>query len=241
MALYRYQKKDANSGPHPGYKLSISQTLPLVLVLGGVVIMGYLLIFYASWMVAFLEGGSSPLPNPLISATNSWQSLKENLGSKVLGSQAANKLIYRQFVITIPALKVEGAVVTTNVNSSKKEAYLPILEESLAHYKGTSLPGQEGDVFIYGHSVLPQFFNKNDYLTIFSTLHKLRDGDLVEVEYGKDKFVYRVNGKRVVDPDQIEAVNRTGLGRKTMTLMTCSPPGTVLKRLLVSAELVETE
>jgi LPXTG-site transpeptidase (sortase) family protein len=196
----------------------------------GVAVFGYLFVFYSSWLLTPNEPNLDPL---LRAGTDLGLPKKDS----VLSTQTEK--VYPTFSLSIPSLKIDQAKVTTNVASSKKEVYFPILEQSIAHYKGTSLPGQEGDVFLYGHSVLPQFFNTDDYMTIFSTLHKIKNEDQVIIEYGTREYRYQVYKKEVVDPDSIEVLDKSGVGDKTLTLMTCSPPGTYLKRLVVTAHIVE--
>lgn len=234
MPLYRYQKKFPQTKFKPPVRPTVTKKRAILaysLVFSGLLVLGYLTIFYSNW---FLSNSYQGFDNPLLGAKTDWLN---NGFSSILGEKT-NSLVYQQFYLTIPALKINRALVTTNVTSDKQASYLPILNKAIAHYKGTSLPGQDGNSFLYGHSVLPQFFNSKDYLTIFSTLHQLQIGDLIIVEYGTDQFQYQVYAKNIVEPSEIEVVNTSKEGEKTLTLMTCTPPGTTLKRLLVSAKLV---
>jgi len=70
------------------------------------------------------------------------------------------------FFLSIPQLGIEGARV-------KKDTLEADPREFLGHFLGSALPGQEGVVFIYGHSTFPLLFDPEDYLTIFSTIHSL--------------------------------------------------------------------
>jgi LPXTG-site transpeptidase (sortase) family protein len=237
---YRYQKKYPIQRTDWGawarsFRFPKKGAASFSLIFSGFLILGYLSFYYSDYLLAT---GNEPASSPLVKAKNTWVSWAEN-GSQVLGLKKENQLVYRYFQISVPSLKIQNAQVTTNVLSSKKEAYMPVLEESIAHYKGTSLPGQEGNSFLYGHSVLPQFFNRDDYMTIFSTLHKIKDGDEVLVDYGDKQYKYLVYSKEIVDPETLDVIDRSGQGDKTLTLMTCSPPGTYLKRLLVTAKIVE--
>lgn len=145
---------------------------------------------------------------------------------KVLGSDTT---IPEYFYMTVPKLKIEKALVETNAKT---------LDPSLAlgHYKGSALPGKVGNTFIYGHSVLPWFFNPKNYKTIFSTLDKLSTGDLIHIWYKTEKLTYVVETKELLHPDAVKPlaeVKPDFLNESTVTLMTCAPPGTKLKRLLV--------
>jgi LPXTG-site transpeptidase (sortase) family protein len=139
------------------------------------------------------------------------------------------------FTLSIPELKISDAIVQTNsINLSP--------ETSLGHYKGSALPGQIGNAFIYGHSVLPWFFNPNNYRTIFSTLDNLKDGDEFVINFNNKEFKYKVESKTILDPDKVNPLAEFKpkyLNESTVTLMTCYPAGTRAKRLLVNAVLVD--
>ena len=139
------------------------------------------------------------------------------------------------FYLTVPKLGIKDAIVETNsVNLSP--------ESSLGHYKGSALPGQIGNAFVYGHSVLPWFFNPNNYKTIFSTLENLQNGDEFELTYNNKTLRYKVEGKLILDPDKVNPLAEFKpkyLNESTITLMTCHPAGTRAKRLLVNAVLMD--
>lgn len=145
----------------------------------------------------------------------------------------ADSNIPKYFTISIPKLGIKEAVVETNSTNLSPE-------ESLGHYKGTSLPGQTGNVFIYGHSVLPWFFNPKNYRTIFSTLDDLNAGDEFVVNYNNKELKYKVESKNALLPGEVNPLAEYKpryLNESTVTLMTCYPAGTKAKRLLVYAVL----
>lgn len=111
------------------------------------------------------------------------------------------------------------------------------LKESLIHYPGTALPGDLGNAVIFGHSVLPQFFNPKNYLTIFSTLHTLDVGDEITVQSGPATYTYQIRDMYVTTPDDLTPLAQA-YGNRTLTLITCTPPGTYLKRLIIKATLL---
>jgi sortase A len=65
-------------------------------------------------------------------------------------------------------------------------------------------------------------------------LGKLEKGDEVNIFYKGQRFVYKVIDKKIVDPEQVEYLTRK-TNKEFLTLQTCWPPGTTLKRLLVFA------
>ena len=139
------------------------------------------------------------------------------------------------FYITIPKLKIKDALVETNADSLDPT-------HALGHYPGTSLPGENGNSFVFGHSVLPWFFNPSNYKTIFSTLNKLDKNDKFYINFNNTKYTYIVESKEVLSPKDVKPlaeIKPKYLNDSTMVLMTCSPAGTKLKRLLVNAVLID--
>jgi sortase A len=131
------------------------------------------------------------------------------------------------YLISIPKLKIKDAVVTIGSMDLKK---------SLIQYPQTALPGQLGNAVIFGHSVLPQFFNPKSYLTIFSTLYKLKQGDEIVIDYDSVKYRYVIDEMFEVKPTDLSVLEQR-FDQKNLTLITCSPPGTYLRRLIIKASL----
>jgi len=133
------------------------------------------------------------------------------------------------FYITIPKLKIENAKVKTEFDGASPDDFI-------GHYKGSPLPGSSGDSFIYGHSVLPWFFNPKNYKTIFSTLGNLETGDKVFINYNGKELTYKIVEKVTLVPKEVKPLSNWRaeyLNESTVTLMTCWPAGTKTKRLLV--------
>ncbi len=109
------------------------------------------------------------------------------------------------------------------------------LDQGVVVYPGSALPGQNGEVFLTGHSsVFP--WNKTPYGQIFTLLDKLEAGDTVSLVYGNRQYDYRITGKEILPPNQVKI---TGNTEPRLTLFTCWPIGTALKRLLVKGELIK--
>ncbi len=152
--------------------------------------------------------------------------------SNVLGNKTANIPDY--FRITIPKLGIKDALVETNAKSLNPD-------KALGHYPKTELPGEIGNSFIFGHSVLPWFFNSKNYKTIFSTLNNLKPGDEIIININNKDLKYVVESKHEVKPTEVDPLAEFKpkyLNESTITLMTCSPAGTKMKRLLVNAVIV---
>lgn len=135
----------------------------------------------------------------------------------------------KYYTISIPKLRIKDATVSIGGED---------LSEFLIQYPGTALPGKIGNSVIFGHSILPQYYDPEDYLAIFSLLPTLKDGDEISVRYDGINYLYRVVDKFEVYPTNIEVLDQ---GDNTiLSLITCTPPGHPLKpkRLVVRAELV---
>ncbi|PIV00284.1 hypothetical protein COS54_03310 [Candidatus Shapirobacteria bacterium CG03_land_8_20_14_0_80_39_12] len=146
-------------------------------------------------------------------------------GEKVTFAQKENENL--SYFFSIPKLGIENAKVLVGMEDLKK---------SLIQYPGTVPPGRYGNTVIFGHSVLPQFFNPKNYLTIFSTLPTLKIGDSILVEYNGIEYKYLVEQMIEVVPDDISILAQR-YDDSYLTLITCVPPGTFLRRLIVRARL----
>lgn len=134
-----------------------------------------------------------------------------------------------EYYISIPKLKIDSA--TVKVGSLD-------LKSSLIQYPQTALPGQFGSPVVFGHSVLPQFFNPKSYLTIFSTLYKLKQGDEILINFDNIEYKYLVEEMYEILPTDLSVLEQRFDGRY-LTLITCTPPGTYLRRLVIKARIVD--
>lgn len=138
----------------------------------------------------------------------------------------------------IEGLKIEKlsleAPIIWNVD---EQDILENLKNGVVHYKGSSMPGDGGNVFITGHSS-NYFWIKSDYNQVFALLDKLDKTDRISISYNNKIYTYEVVEKKVVNPSQVEVLNATK--NEVLTLMTCWPVGTSLNRLIVQAELLFT-
>jgi len=133
--------------------------------------------------------------------------------------------------IEIPKIEVSSPIIL-NVNGNDEIEYLRSLQRGVAHLKGTKIPGQVGNIFIFGHSSY-LFYDPGDYKTVFRKLDELEGGDEIIIRSNLEEYKYKVIEKKVVKPDEVEVTWEIFPGEETLTLMTCSPPGTTLKRLIV--------
>lgn len=141
--------------------------------------------------------------------------------------------LFLEFGIVIPKLGINSRVVK-NVNPYDAKIYQKALTQGVAHAQGTALPGEEGNIFIFSHSS-ENFYEATRYNSIFYLLPKLEIGDIVTLYYKEEQFDYRVTEKKTVASDDISYLLDES-GKPQLTLMTCYPPGTNLKRYIVKAD-----
>jgi sortase A len=103
------------------------------------------------------------------------------------------------------------------------------------HYPGTAEPGEHGNVVITGHSSY-FLWDPGRFKDVFALLHQVVVGDTVVVYHNQEKYQYKVYQIEVVMPDQVDVLAQAGGDR--LTLITCTPVGTNLKRLIVLAKPV---
>lgn len=134
------------------------------------------------------------------------------------------------YTVSIPKLRIKDATVAIGGEE---------LADSLIQYPGTAAPGKIGNSVIFGHSILPQFYNPEDYMAIFSLLPTLRKGDLINVRYDGIGYTYKVEDMFEVRPEDIQVLDQNDHD-SYLSLITCTPPGHPLKpkRLVVRAKLV---
>lgn len=111
------------------------------------------------------------------------------------------------------------------------------LQGGVVHYPGTAQAGDTGNVVLTGHS---SYFpwDPGRFKDVFALLHEIVVGDELIVYHDQKPFRYRVYKTQVVTPDQIEVLTQEGEDR--LTLITCTPVGTNLKRLIVLAKPVRS-
>lgn len=132
--------------------------------------------------------------------------------------------------ISVPKLKISNAVVAIGGDD---------LSHNLVQYPGTALPGKNGNTVIFGHSILPIFYNPKDYMAIFSTLPTLKIGDEIFVSYDSVSYVYKIEQMFEVQPTDIQVLEQDN-SDSFLSLVTCVPPGDPRdpRRLIVRARIV---
>lgn len=217
-----YKQGKTHSGSVEIWKIvRIFKRIGLGLVLTGVFI---LLMFFSPVFVNELDYA---LNKPLVDE------------SAILAAQDTASVQYEaqslgvdsHFSIYIPKIDV-GSNILANIDAGVEEEYSQALKQGIAHAKGTSFPGMGENIFVFSHST--DFdFNVERFNAKFYLLNKLEAGDNIIVYFSDKKYIYTVTDKKIVSPENTSALNPTG--EEVLTLQTCYPPGTSLKRLIIQA------
>lgn len=229
MAAYVYLKKSNQTR-------TFSQTLVLPsFFLGG----GVFLLALVLWPILSFEMTMSPkLSNAIISPLVEERVLSAQTdftqASNWFPSAPKNTLSSKitSYTLSIPKLGITDATVIIGGEDLAKS----LIQWGKAGE--TASPGEFGNTVIFGHSVLPTFFDPKNYTTIFSTLPTLEIKDEIYVYYDGITYQYQVFDMKVVEPTDVSVLEQK-YDDSYLSLITCVPPGTYWKRLVVKARLVK--
>lgn len=155
-----------------------------------------------------------------------------NLINKLTETQELLVPTDTNFGILIPKIAANSRVIA-NVNTASYDDYIRALQTGVAHAQGTAFPGDGGHIYLFAHST-DNVLSVGTYNAVFYLLYKLEANDQIYLFYRGKKHLYQVIGKRIVDPTEVHYLTRSS-AEEFLTLQTCWPPGTTLKRLLVFA------
>ncbi len=148
-----------------------------------------------------------------------------------------NRIVIPKLGLNVPLVQPSTAALLRQDWTQVEADIQKALEDGVVHYPGTARPGQAGNFFVTGHSSY-YAWGDGDYKTVFARLHELAVGDEYIVYYGGDEHRYIVRSKTEVLPSDVTVLDQPADARMA-TLMTCTPIGTTLRRLIVRAEEVD--
>ncbi|MBP7832892.1 MAG: sortase [Candidatus Levybacteria bacterium] len=141
-----------------------------------------------------------------------------------------------EFSVVIPKIGANEKI-TANVDPSNEGEYLDALKHSVAHAKGSALPGLGGTTYLFAHSA-DNFWDVGRYNAVFYLLKDLNIDDEISVFFDNKRYNYTVYDKKIVDPSEVDYLAANiGQGERII-LQTCWPPGTAWKRMLIFAKPV---
>jgi sortase A len=185
---------------------------------------------------------AAPIPKTTVITKEYLQSLLQSTQESLIGTDFSNvqnwmpHSSYKEAQITgetssysiaIPKLGIDNAYVTTMDTN---------VDHHLVHFPGTALPPNKGNAAIFGHSTLPQLFNPRNYKTIFAKAHTLAVDDVIDVAINNTVYTYRIIDISIVDPEDTSYLTQE-YDDSYLTIITCTPPGTTWKRLIIKSKL----
>lgn len=89
---------------------------------------------------------------------------------------------------------------------------------------------------ITGHSSY-YAWDPGRFKDVFALLHQVKQDDKVVVYFNQQKFIYQIDSIKIVSPDQVDVLAATDSER--LTLITCTPIGTNINRLVLEGRLLQ--
>lgn len=125
-------------------------------------------------------------------------------------------------IIEIPSIKLKQPVVEGITED--------VIKYFLGKFPESSMPGEVGNFAVAGHRV-------SDFTDAFINLYKVKTGDEVIVTTVDGRYTYEVDNSFIVDPDQVEVLEKADYEK--ITLITCTIGSK--RRVIVTGRLIEKE
>lgn len=142
---------------------------------------------------------------------------------------------FDDFGLKIDSLKISAPIIP-EVDGLNEKIYYAALKKGVAQYKSSQTPDKAGNLFVFGHS---SFFKgvEGNYKEVFKELNQLKNDDQIMVYHNKIPYLYKVTKSYETTDTDWTLLDPTPKNEsdRTLTLMTCWPPGTTAKRWAVIA------
>ena len=137
----------------------------------------------------------------------------------------------------VPIVQVRAENLLKRDWNALEDDMMEALKFGIVHFPGTALPGEHGNIALTGHS---SYFpwDRGRFKDVFALLHEVKMGDMVLLYHKQKKYIYEVNDIKIVKPDDVDVLEISNEDK--LTLITCTPIGTDLRRLVVTAKLIKT-
>ncbi len=175
--------------------------------------------------------GQKPLP-----IVNTTQATKKQVPELILSiAPPDDRILIPRIGQNVPIIRVPADELLKRNWSALEKQIQEALRYGVVHFPGTAMPGDKGNVVVTGHS---SYFpwDPGRFKDVFALLHQVDVGDHVIVYHEQKKYEYEVYEKKVVKPSQVDVLTQNGEDR--LTLITCTPVGTDLNRLVLFASPV---
>ena len=127
-------------------------------------------------------------------------------------------------------------------NQQTYDRQMAAMKKGVAYFAipgANSKPGQVGNTVIAGHSS-NDFIDSGNYKFVFALLERMKKGDVFYVNYKGIRYTYSISRIRVVLPNDVNSLTANTTAPE-VTLLTCTPLGTALKRLLVTGTQISPD
>lgn len=164
-----------------------------------------------------------------------------DVSDSFISDPSANANVGPEPKLLIPKINVNVPVVY-DVTTVDDRAVQAGLEKGVVRYNlsgANSLPGQAGNMVVLGHSS-NDVFDPGGYKFTFVLLERLQAGDLFYMHYEGKRYVYKVSQKKIIKPTEWKVLQENN-GKPNVILVTCTPTGTALNRLLVYGEQISPD
>ncbi len=162
----------------------------------------------------------------------------ETQESGSLGEIKANQKLIQpvstDYGIVIEKINANAKIIP-EIDPGNERAYVKALQQGVAEAKGSTKPGENGNLFIFAHSSDAPW-NIVLFNAVFYLLRELEKDDRIIIFYQGRRFDYIVFDKTITNPADVSFLNNR-YDQPVLTLQTCDPPGTLLNRLILRARL----
>lgn len=212
--------------------------------LTGIGILLYVFFPFLSWQVYFApvfasQNIETPIPKTTVvsaqalsdlftSAAQSFGKDFTNANNWYPTNRISGGNIISEYFLSIPSIGIKNALISTKDSD---------LTRHMIQYNKDTVPPLPGNSVIFGHSTLPQLFDPNNYKTILANAYKVSVGDEILIGIKNISYKYKVQNITVVEPEDTSVLAQN-FSDSFITIITCTPPGTVWKRLIIKATLV---
>jgi len=161
--------------------------------------------------------------------------------STIVVNPADSSAISKDDRLIIPKINVDVPIIWT-ANAASQDSLNEAMNNGVAWFniqQAHSKPGENGNFVLSGHSS-NDWLDQGSYKFIFAPLERIVVGDTFYVNYQQKRYMYKVTSTKVVAPTDVAAL-ATDNTKPMITLITCTPLGTALNRLLVFADQISPD
>lgn len=145
------------------------------------------------------------------------------------------RLIIPKLWTNVPIIDMSIDSLQVNEWGEFEDNVQDLLRNWVVHYPWTANAWEIWNMFITWHSSYYPW-DKWRYKDVFARLNKLNIWDEYYIFQHQKKYKYKIIEKKEVSPKDVSVLKQED-NKTVSTLMTCTPVGTTLRRLIIVAEL----